>query len=164
MSSDEDEIDDASQEYLEKLQDKVEKASAQHGVNVNSLILDSHRSDDDDDDDSDYEGNEETTLECYITPLDFDENNQDEYVVFKEVMQSEQNRTIWKPEKSWIIRNFSIIFHFLDIERTDQAWYRALTSHLTAEQQKALQEVILLADQRKAALESKRIEQSGGEY
>ncbi|XP_043287357.1 importin-7 [Venturia canescens] len=136
LSSDEDEIDDASQEYLEKLQDKVEKASAQHGVNVNSLILDSHRSDDDEDDDSDYEGNEETTLECYVTPLDFDENNQDEYVVFKEIMQN--------------------------IERTDQVWYRALTSHLTAEQQKALQEVILLADQRKAALESKRIEQSGG--
>ncbi|CAG5081080.1 Similar to Ipo7: Importin-7 (Mus musculus) [Cotesia congregata] len=45
---------------------------------------------------------------------------------------------------------------------TDQAWYVALTGHLTVEQQKALQEVILLADQRKAALESKRIEQSGG--
>lgn len=50
----------------------------------------------------------------------------------------------------------------LAIERTDTVWYRALTGHLTTEQQKALQEVILLADQRKAALESKRIEQSGG--
>lgn len=37
-----------------------------------------------------------------------------------------------------------------------------MTTGLTAEQQKALQEVIVLADQRKAALESKRIEQSGG--
>lgn len=92
LSSDEDEIDDASQEYLEKLQDKVTRASAQQGFNVNASIQDGHgdhRSDDDDDDDSDYEVNEETTLECYITPLDFDENNQDEYVVFKEVMQSE---------------------------------------------------------------------------
>ena len=53
---------------------------------------------------------------------------------------------------------------FLDIEKTDQNWYTALTSHLTAEQQKTLQEIILLADQRKAALESKRIEQSGGKY
>jgi hypothetical protein len=37
-----------------------------------------------------------------------------------------------------------------------------LTSLLSPEQEKALQEIILLADQRKAALESKRIEQSGG--
>jgi len=35
---------------------------------------------------------------------------------------------------------------------------------LTSEQQKALQEVMVLADQRKAAAESKRIEQSGGKY
>ena len=53
-------------------------------------------------------------------------------------------------------------FYILDIEKTDQNWYTALTNHLTAEQQKTLQEIILLADQRKAALESKRIEQSGG--
>lgn len=44
------------------------------------------------------------------------------------------------------------------------AWYRALTSLLSPEQEKALQEIILLADQRKAALESKRIEQSGGKF
>jgi len=43
-------------------------------------------------------------------------------------------------------------------------WYRALTSLLSPEQEKALQEIILLADQRKAALESKRIEQSGGKF
>ncbi|KAH0535773.1 importin-7 [Cotesia glomerata] len=135
LSSDEDEIDDASQEYLEKLQDKVTRSAGQHGFNINASIQDGDRSDVDDDD-SEFEANEETALECYITPLDFDENNQDEYVVFKEVMQN--------------------------IERTDQAWYVALTGHLTVEQQKALQEVILLADQRKAALESKRIEQSGG--
>lgn len=89
LSSDEDEIDDASQEYLQKLEEKVLKSSAQHGFNINASIQDGdHRSDDDVDDDSDFEANEETTLECYITPLDFDDNNQDEYVVFKEVMQS----------------------------------------------------------------------------
>ncbi|XP_034942293.1 importin-7 [Chelonus insularis] len=137
LSSDEDEIDDASQEYLEKLQEKVTRSSAQHGYNINASIQDGdHRSDDEDDDDSDFEANEETALECYITPLDYDDTNQDEYVVFKEVMQN--------------------------IERTDPSWYGALTNHLTPEQQKALQEVILLADQRKAVLESKRIEQSGG--
>lgn len=57
---------------------------------------------------------------------------------------------------------YSNSFLYTDIERTDTVWYRALTGHLTAEQQKALQEIILLADQRKAAFESKRIEQSGG--
>lgn len=45
---------------------------------------------------------------------------------------------------------------------SDPTWYQALTANLTSEQQKALQEVIVLADQRKAAAESKRIEQSGG--
>ncbi|XP_063986834.1 importin-7 isoform X2 [Diachasmimorpha longicaudata] len=120
LSSDEDELDDASQEFLEDLQEKNKHVE----------------SDDENDDDSDIEANEETTLECYITPLDFDDNNQDEYVVFNEVMQN--------------------------IERTDQQWYTGLTNHLTADQRKALQEVILLAEQRKAAVESKRIEQSGG--
>lgn len=57
-----------------------------------------------------------------------------------------------------------ISYFYLDIERTDVAWYRALTSLLSPEQEKALQEIILLADQRKAALESKRIEQSGGKF
>ncbi|XP_035736175.1 importin-7-like isoform X1 [Vespa mandarinia] len=139
LSSDEDEIDDASQEYLEKLQEKVTRSSGQHGFNVSASIQDGHgdhRSDVDDEDDSDYDANEETALESYCTPLDSEDTNQDEYVVFKEVMQN--------------------------IERTDSTWYRALTSHLTAEEQKALQEIIVLADQRKAALESKRIEQSGG--
>jgi len=41
-------------------------------------------------------------------------------------------------------------------------WYRTLTSLLSPEQEKALQEIIVLADQRKAAFESKIIEQSGG--
>lgn len=91
MSSDEDEIDDANQEYLEKLQDKIKRSSVQHGFNVNATIQDGHgdhRSDADDDDDSDFEANEETALESYNTPLDSDDTNQDEYVVFKEVIQS----------------------------------------------------------------------------
>lgn len=40
--------------------------------------------------------------------------------------------------------------------------YNVLTTALTQAQQEALNEVLLLADQRKAAAESKRIEQSGG--
>jgi hypothetical protein len=49
-----------------------------------------------------------------------------------------------------------------DIQASDPEWYQVLTANLTNEQQEALQEVMVLADQRKAAAESKRIEQSGG--
>jgi len=75
-------------------------------------------------------------LESYTTPLDEDSCSVDEYVVFKEVLQH--------------------------IQANDPEWYQVLTANLTSEQQKALQEVMVLADQRKAAAESKRIEQSGG--
>ncbi|XP_020286261.1 importin-7 [Pseudomyrmex gracilis] len=138
LSSDEDDIDDANQEYLDKLQDKINKTSAQHGFNVTTSIQDSHgdQRSSDEEDDSDYDGNEATALETFVTSLDTDDSNQDEYVIFKEVIQN--------------------------IQRTDVAWYEALTSLLSPEQEKALQDIIVLADQRKAALESKRIERSGG--
>jgi hypothetical protein len=42
-------------------------------------------------------------------------------------------------------------------------WYNALTANLTEQQKKNLLDICVLADQRKAAKESKRIEQSGGE-
>lgn len=58
----------------------------------------------------------------------------------------------------------SVIVCISDIQANDPAWYQVLTANLTTEQQKALQEVMVLADQRKAAAESKRIEQSGGKY
>lgn len=44
----------------------------------------------------------------------------------------------------------------------DPAWYALLTSGLTTEQTKALQEIVVTADQRKAAKESKIIEKRGG--
>lgn len=93
LSSDEDEIDDASQEYLEKLQEKVSRSSTQHGgFNVSGAIQDGHgdHGSDDDGDDSEYDANEETPLECFVTPLDSEDTNQDEYIVFKEVMQSKR--------------------------------------------------------------------------
>jgi hypothetical protein len=91
LSSDEDEIDDASQDYLERLEKKVTKSQCHHMSGITSSIQVEHvdhKSDDNDDEDSDYEANEETALESYITPLDSDDTNQDEYIVFKEVMQS----------------------------------------------------------------------------
>ncbi|KAJ4429639.1 importin-7 [Periplaneta americana] len=64
----------------------------------------------------------------------------------------------------WILRAKTCLTHISAIQASDPAWYQALTGNLTTEQQKALQEVMVLADQRKAAAESKRIEQSGGKY
>lgn len=54
---------------------------------------DSHNNDDDDVE-SDLDANEETVLEIYVTPLDSSENNQEEYVIFKEVMQSKKQFSV----------------------------------------------------------------------
>jgi len=91
--------------------------------------------DDDEDEDDDLE-TEETALETYATPLDADDCPVDEYIIFKEIMQH--------------------------IQVNDPAWHAMLTAHLTPEQQKNVQEIFTLADQRKAAAESKEIEKSGG--
>lgn len=46
-----------------------------------------------DDSDSDYE-NEDTVLEAYSTPLDVEDCDIDEYMVFKEIMQSRQLKVL----------------------------------------------------------------------
>ncbi|KAL1130891.1 hypothetical protein AAG570_012132 [Ranatra chinensis] len=139
LSSDEDEIDNTSRQYLEELQHKVNKSKdmIDPAYNINDMGSEDDN-DDDDDDDDDFDLAEETALESYTTPLDEETCEIDEYVVFKNVLQS--------------------------LQASDPMWYTALTSHLSAEQQTALREVLVLADQRKAAAESKRIEQSGGKY
>ncbi|XP_077868643.1 importin-7 isoform X2 [Saccoglossus kowalevskii] len=86
--------------------------------------------------DDDLEGFEETALESYNTPLDDDNCPIDEYMVFKEVLQG--------------------------LQVQDPTWYNALTGNLTREQQQEVQEILVLADQRRAAAESKRIQEVGG--
>ncbi|XP_023028647.1 importin-7 msk [Leptinotarsa decemlineata] len=134
LSSDEDEIDDQGQEYLENLSKRVTSGAAAHGLNMSTTINDIE--DNSDDDDTDFEPNEETILESYTTPLDEEDCAVDEYQAFKQVMTALQNQ--------------------------DPDWYNALTSHLTEAQRKTLNEVCILAEQRAAARESKRIEQQGG--
>lgn len=51
---------------------------------------------------------------------------------------------------------------YTGLQEQDPGWYQHLTAHLNMEQQKKLQDVFALADQRKAAAESKKIEESGG--
>lgn len=72
----------------------------------------------------------------YTTPLDVDNCEIDEYVIFKQTLE--------------------------EVQQSNPGWYSVLTGALTADQQKALGDVIVLADQRRAAAESKRIEEAGG--
>ncbi|XP_063632992.1 importin-7 [Cydia splendana] len=131
LSSDEDDIDDMNNEYLENLSRMAVKNAAHQGVNLTANIEDY----DSDSDDEDYEP-DETAIECYTTPLDDRDCPVDEYVKFKAALSG--------------------------ISTTEPALYHALTQVLDEEQQKQLSAVLVLADQRKAQQDSKRIEQSGG--
>ncbi|XP_041929770.1 importin-7 isoform X2 [Alosa pseudoharengus] len=116
LGSDEDDIDDEGQEYLE--------------------MLAKHAGEDGDDEDWEEDDAEETALEGYTTAVDDEDNYVDEYQIFKAILQNLQTR--------------------------DPAWYQALTQTLDEEQTKTLQDVITLADQRRAAHESRMIEKHGG--
>uniref|UniRef100_A0A8C7YF11 Importin 7 n=1 Tax=Oryzias sinensis TaxID=183150 RepID=A0A8C7YF11_9TELE len=91
---------------------------------------------DGDDDDWEEDDAEETALEGYTTAIDDEDNFVDEYQIFKAVLQNIQTR--------------------------DPAWYQALTQSLEEEQGKQLHDIGTLADQRRAAHESKMIEKHGG--
>lgn len=133
LDSDEDEIDDEGQAYLESLEEKVNQAKGGAPFQIKTSMEEEEDSDDDDDD---YDGCEETSLEAYTTPLDEDSCEIDEYNLFKDVLEA--------------------------IQGTNGAWYSQLTSTLTETQGTALGEVIVLASQRKAAKQSKAIENAGG--
>lgn len=137
---------------MESLRSHVTTAGAAAGFPINATINDI--SADSDDSDSDYE-NEDTVLEAYTTPLDDEDCDIDEYMVFKEVMQSKQLCLL-------SVYMFSMFYVFLGLQSTEPDWYSLLTSNLSEEQQKSLIEVSVLADQRRAARESKKIEQQGG--
>ncbi|XP_052799947.1 importin-7-like isoform X2 [Mya arenaria] len=118
LASDEDEVDEEGQQYLEKLEKSV------------------NNDDESSDDDSLDDEAEETALESYQTPLDDDNCLVDEYIIFKQILQG--------------------------LQSVDPGWYALVTSTLTPEQTKQLEDVFKLAEQRKAAAESKKIEESGG--
>lgn len=68
---------------------------------------------------------EMTALESYTTAIDDDDSPDDEYVIFKELMEK--------------------------VNQTDPNWYNLLISQLNAQQQKSIEEIFSLALQRKAA-------------
>jgi len=133
LDSDEDEIDEDGQAYLESLQEKVNKAS---GAPFKVTATMGEDEDSDSDEDDEYDGCEETSLEAYTTPLDEDDCVVDEYNIFKDVLGG--------------------------LQSSNPAWYSQLTAHLSEVQGKALNEVVTLAEQRMAARESKKIEAAGG--
>lgn len=87
LSSDEDEIDDEGQDYLESLTKKAVNAVNNASLPITATINDIE--DDSDDDDSDYKVSDETVLESYTTPLDEENCELDEFILFKDVMSSE---------------------------------------------------------------------------
>ncbi|XP_019375518.1 PREDICTED: importin-7 [Gavialis gangeticus] len=99
-------------------------------------ILAKQAGEDGDDEDWEEDDAEETALEGYSTIIDDEDNPVDEYQIFKSIFQTIQNR--------------------------NPAWYQALTQGLNEEQRKQLQDIATLADQRRAAHESKMIEKHGG--
>lgn len=75
-----------------------------------------------DDEDNEYN---QTALESYSTAIDSEDSEVDEYVAFKEVLEM--------------------------LQRKDPSWYNALMSPLSVQQRQAMEEVFVLANQRKAA-------------
>lgn len=88
---------------------------------------------DEEDDEFDYD---ESTLDSFVTPLDDEDIAPDEYHIFRSVVQA--------------------------LESEQPQWYGKLTSDLTQEHVKSIQEIFKLGEQRQEARRSKSIEKAGG--
>lgn len=142
LGSDEDDIDEEGQEYLEMLA----KQAGEDG----------------DDEDWEEDDAEETALEGYTTAVDDEDNPVDEYQIFKVILQSkakypqltEAYGKFWWLEQEWLFEistSSFILASISDIQSRDPAWYQALIQTLDEEQRKQLQDIGTLADQRRAA-------------
>lgn len=79
LGSDEDDIDEEGQEYLE--------------------MLAKHAGEDGDDEDWEEDDAEETALEGYTTAVDDEDNLVDEYQIFKVILQSKTTSCRWPKNK-----------------------------------------------------------------
>jgi len=128
--------DDEDGEYEEgELEDEDDDID-EDGQQYLEKLEKSANEEDDSDDDDEYDEAEETALESYETPLDKDDCPVDEFNIFKTLIST--------------------------IEQSDPGWYQALTAHLNQEQRKEVDGVFKMADQRRAAAESKKIQEAGG--
>ncbi|OWF54942.1 importin-7-like [Mizuhopecten yessoensis] len=134
-SDDDDEDEEEEADVTDELasdEDEIDEESAQY---IEKLQASTTK---DDDSDAEYtdDGTEETALESYQTPLDDENSTVDEYLVFQNILQT--------------------------IQTSDPEWYIVLTGQLTEAQSKEVEDVFKLAEQRRAAAESKKIEERGG--
>lgn len=130
---DEDDDEDEVNEELASSEDEIDEEGAQY---IEKLEKAANNEDDDSDGEYTDDGTEETALESYQTPLDEETCPVDEYMIFKTVLQN--------------------------LQANDPNWYNSLISQLTEEQRKEVEEVFKLAEQRRAAAESRKIEERGG--
>ncbi|XP_045784073.1 importin-7 [Maniola jurtina] len=144
-SSEEDDADD-DEEVLSSDDDDIDQMNSEYLENLARMATKNSTQQginmtakieeyDSDDDEDDFEP-DETAIECYTTPLDENDCTVDEYIKFKNTLST--------------------------LSTSEPALYHALTSVLSEQQQKQLNAIFVLADQRKAQQDSKRIEQSGG--
>jgi len=144
-SDEEDEESDLDEnDALDSDEDEIDEESSMYleslqdkiSKHTNGNIKVSIEDDEDEDSDDDCDIFDEASLENYTTPIDDEDNGMDEYQIFEETFKALQASNI--------------------------DWYNQLTSSMSAEQQKAVQEIVVLANQRKAARQSKSIQMSGG--
>jgi hypothetical protein len=132
-SDDEEGAEEGDDEELEDEDDIIDTDNDQYMSKLDKVTDDDYDEYEDDEDDDDAE---ETALESYETPLDKEDTTIDEYLIFKSSIEQ--------------------------IEQADKVWYEQLVGALTEEQRKDIEEIFRLAEQRRAAAESKKIEQAGG--
>ncbi|XP_072510513.1 importin-8 isoform X2 [Notamacropus eugenii] len=128
---------DHSKEEKADAEDNEEIPSDEEDTNETSQAMHENnegRDEDEEEDDDDWDEDvlEETALEGFSTPLDV-EDSVDEYQFFTQAL--------------------------LNVQRRDASWYHLLTAPLSEEQKKALQEIYTLAEHRRNAAETKKIEQ-----
>lgn len=134
-SDDSDEEDEEYNEELEDDDDEIDEDGQEYMEKLNKSKV-NEDGDSDDDSDDDFDEAEITPLESYETPLDKDTDTVDEYQIFQQILEN--------------------------LKVHDPAWYEVLMGGVNAEQKKELQDVYKLAEQRRAAQESKNIEKKGG--
>lgn len=136
LSSDEDHIDEEALKYmktLRKKQQQVEDAASK----VQAAGKGNVAEEDEVSDDDDVSSLVRTSLEMeYVTAIDSLDTSVDEFYIFKSTLES--------------------------LSANDPSWYQAVTGKLTADQIELFQSLMLYADQRRAQVESQRIEAQGG--
>jgi len=144
--SDEEDEEDADGNILSSDEDEIDEEGAvyleslQDKLNKHcngNLSMTTHIEDEEDSDEEESEFDyDETALESFTTPLDEEDTAPDEYQIFRAIVTQ--------------------------MEQENPQLYKSLTSDLTTENVKSIQEIFKLGEQRQEARRSKKIEEAGG--